>query len=1721
MPRQVVPVTELDKVGLIEDVPPVALPPSAFSDCRNVRFRDGAVQKMEGDVNILPYIEYQNPEDILRYVAWWPNPNLSVFNEGYYLIIVNQDGIVDDVITSVDNAYLVKVGDLGRYDLLTNEIMPVVLSPDAVTRDDEDNEIIGANFKGQFQSGGNWQHTFFQGGFTLIINNGLQTPHFILDSENAINVEDVPPFAELPGWDSYAVVTDPETGTESTVATVTAGVIRDFGDFLVAGNLVERGDIIAPEHVWPTEFTDGTTESFTIPAMSVWTYDDKRWRWNSEDDLNVTNNAAWVAATPEASASDFEEITATGPIIDQVNGVIRSLPGVVRSSDIAAPGQIPANWNPFAMAVNTADEFTITNDGIVQDFVELQGNMYIYSNSSISVMARTGNATAPLSVRPVTTSYGALTTDSVLEFDGRHFVVGAQDIYIFGGHPGSIQSAGDGRVRDAFFNRLHPLNIENTFLLRYQQKDEIWICFANKDSTSGLVNEALIWNYRLNNWTKRDLQNVVAGDIAPIPGGGVPVTDVEFEGLNAQNVATGGQQHINNIKQDLPGGIDGQDIQLEGDGRPHIFDIIIKHDTPIVAATGAPILEVILEDEFWTGNTNPLLFTAQARVNIQFAGGEPVEGSDRFLQVPDVGSSPATTRDFNFAVDLPLNVGNIPAMHGMPEFRDDVLFPVIRSLIADDNFTLAQASITNPATGFDVTGLTQDDDAPMRIHFVESGNVNTAFIIEFREIAGEDPSYSAEIDIVTDRGTAVTEAQLGDDARLPLGDVLGDLSTEEGTADSEDLNFTIDGQTGVGKVYYFDFVDILSAAAGTPQDLIDRVVYFFEGDVDTSTDPTSYAALPNGAIIFRGDRDDVALGGTSDGGDFDEDTGDFDGDSMDGGMANAGSTVDGDHRVNYTFVNDTSHRIEEPLTGAELQDLLDEMNDGLTDLVTEYPFLIWVPDTSDAVTEFNLAAYLLPAPSNGNPEHTISGADLDIEAFDAGTLASIPPTIRFSFERAEYRYSDGYQPGGHETEEITEALGFTPDVGVTLPTDAGLFDSDYAMDQRAAYAAALETRFNSTAGGADSWTAEATERDNGDWQIRITSVENAPYLLIGGNASGFTQPTDIKTLGPNNPIEFGTEDDDHFQVVLVQQGVYNYVNRDLLGSDGPLVRKVMPPQFGFRHKGPNTSDGLTFFNFNTGLIDLTGDGTSISYTDWLDVIKDKVQELTLYSGGQQWSTTTTDVDGLTFSSAIIKYDAKLDIPEDFDPEVDEYPVPNPDIDPDFDQSAGDPTAPGNGIVNFTENRDHNIFDMVEFRKGNVLDTNGELIVSPVSTIAQQGAYEETSTGAYVVLRVSDTTIPNEPVEGQPSRNADQVPDETVFLFYVGGSSAEQVVSGLADNLDRRAPRLRSLQTGSGLLGIQPSNYNDDASYVAEFVINNLDPTMCNPVLADGTLDFSEDSLEVCQSIERVRQLLDPNFFYQDEYNPKPFGSLPERILIGRDSNSEEVDNSRGFIESQTGLSLGQETLTTIEYDVLRPWPKTQINFTVEFPIFAATRPWPDGAVTNKVISADIGYSRPAYLRPEVARVEEPDEDPTTALISITGQDAPTGYESFIERRQMAMAPEYTTEQLASVAMWTDGSTQEHFRGPDRYNALKFQATPTNNPGAAANYLSSTALSNTQFISEGYKVDMRVTGRFLNWRITDQIDTDYPDFNVYNKTFNQKSEWRLSGLQFDIDQAGRR
>ena len=256
--------------------------------------------------------------------------------------------------------------------------------------------------------------------------------------------------------------------------------------------------------------------------------------YSVNDTVKVTIESRNIVDVRAGIVQSFGDLLVAGDLteVDSTNNakIIRRLSGVVRTSDVAVPGSVPNNWNPFAAGVSTADEFTLSETNVIQEMKSLQGNMYIYSSDSIHVMRLTGNATAPVSFAPNTDEYGCLTTGAVVEYDGKHFVVGANDIYTFAGNPGNIQSLSGKRVTQYFYNNLNPIHERQLFTLQNHQEEEIWVCYPTLNSTGGECDEALIWNYRDNTWTIRDLDAVAAGDVGPIKGGGIPTATIAATG---------------------------------------------------------------------------------------------------------------------------------------------------------------------------------------------------------------------------------------------------------------------------------------------------------------------------------------------------------------------------------------------------------------------------------------------------------------------------------------------------------------------------------------------------------------------------------------------------------------------------------------------------------------------------------------------------------------------------------------------------------------------------------------------------------------------------------------------------------------------------------------------------------------------------------------------------------------------------------------------------------------------------------------------------------------------------------------------------------------------------------------------------------------------------------------------------------------------------------------
>ena len=479
MPTEVLPITDLASLGVIQDTPSFSLPPNAFSDVQNVRFRDGAVRKMTGEELLLeqiPLADRPSDEGDIRYVAYWPSPSGPRYV------------VVDD--------YFIRVWDLAMdpVELVAHRIHPNGATPNP-ERD--------------------WQHTLFNGGFHFILNSGAETPYYITDDMNS------PSVATLPGWASYAVeervsdfIYDGEVGDftieddrlvdgasiriEVTPRNVSAP-IRTTVLTINGTELLPDGTVVG----LGTTSINGTTLTFT-PAAS-----------NGGAAIRITVSTAPITGVTAGVIRAYGNLLVAGNLRENGPGS-RTLTGTIRTSDVAGPGEIPRNWNPFRLGVNTADEFTLASTGTIQDLVELQGNLYVYTDRSIHAIQQTGSPVIPFQITPVTENYGADNTGAVLEVDGKHIVVGSSDVYVFSGHPGSIQSISDQRVRHRdFFNDGREVRI-----IRFSRYDELWFWSPNgmmvdPNDSSRMIRDPdmFIWNYRDNTWTIREQTTPTAGNM--------------------------------------------------------------------------------------------------------------------------------------------------------------------------------------------------------------------------------------------------------------------------------------------------------------------------------------------------------------------------------------------------------------------------------------------------------------------------------------------------------------------------------------------------------------------------------------------------------------------------------------------------------------------------------------------------------------------------------------------------------------------------------------------------------------------------------------------------------------------------------------------------------------------------------------------------------------------------------------------------------------------------------------------------------------------------------------------------------------------------------------------------------------------------------------------------------------------------------------------------------
>lgn len=151
--------------------------------------------------------------------------------------------------------------------------------------------------------------------------------------------------------------------------------------------------------------------------------------------------------------------------------------------------------------------------GEILDAYPLGEYMYVYGAQGVSRMWESGDDYI-FNNAPVISEDGILGTHCVVpvsEFG--HFVVGRNQIYIFDGqqaHPIALN-----RVEDEFRRTLDDTKLEAVFVYPDYKQGEIWLCYPSTDTAEAYfplnsgANRALVWDYKHDAWSFRDLPNVV------------------------------------------------------------------------------------------------------------------------------------------------------------------------------------------------------------------------------------------------------------------------------------------------------------------------------------------------------------------------------------------------------------------------------------------------------------------------------------------------------------------------------------------------------------------------------------------------------------------------------------------------------------------------------------------------------------------------------------------------------------------------------------------------------------------------------------------------------------------------------------------------------------------------------------------------------------------------------------------------------------------------------------------------------------------------------------------------------------------------------------------------------------------------------------------------------------------------------------------------------------
>ena len=261
-------------------------------------------------------------------------------------------------------------------------------------------------------------------------------------------------------------------------------------DITPAGGLTSRDD--------PNTYTTSL-----LNGILCWNNgDDPPQFWDGVAANPMTELPGWIAGDRCEALRPFKNHLFALAMTESVGG---SLPMKLKWSTAAAAGQIPGSWTPD-ITNEAGDTQLADTPGQIVDGLQLRSSFVIYKEGSTYLADFIGGQFV-FSFRKLFVTSGILSRNCVTEYNGKHYALTDDDIIVHDGH--TITSLLNKRARKAVFGGLDQSNFQSSFVINYEQQQEIWFCLPSAGNF--YCDTVLIYNLVDDAWSQRDLVECAHG----------------------------------------------------------------------------------------------------------------------------------------------------------------------------------------------------------------------------------------------------------------------------------------------------------------------------------------------------------------------------------------------------------------------------------------------------------------------------------------------------------------------------------------------------------------------------------------------------------------------------------------------------------------------------------------------------------------------------------------------------------------------------------------------------------------------------------------------------------------------------------------------------------------------------------------------------------------------------------------------------------------------------------------------------------------------------------------------------------------------------------------------------------------------------------------------------------------------------------------------------------